>query len=421
MCRYSLILLICACCITAASPLNSVQASAPATAAFSQQQTDRETHEVQVRETLFSISRKYNVSVQDLRDWNELESDALRPGTVIYVAPPTGDERETTPRAVTRDREESGVVRHTVQQGETLFSISRQYEVNVQQITEWNRLASTALRIGQELIVGREFEEEAEDTPPATDPVTEEEVEQQETERLELERTGPAYSFYTVRSGDTLTRIANAHGLSVQELREMNDLSSDMLSIGQELIVGREQSGASVAGLEVESTAQGRFYTYEVTRSDTIEELLKTHQMDEIDFMALNPGLEPSDVRSGQRLVMLAPPTVSHSNPYRKRDAGAGNGNDTLVAATVYSEDERGQTTTSGDLYSPNALTAAHPSNSLGSVVYVENPETGTGMFVLINDRTTDSRLKLSRKAFELLGLNRSGSPQVVIDTRLDS
>ncbi len=392
-------------------------------------ENDRKTHEVQVRETLFSISRKYDVGVQDLRDWNDLDSDALRPGTVIYVAPPSERQPDTTPSEPETEPapevtpvadDESEQIIHTVEQGETLFSISRKYEVNVQQITEWNQLESTALRIGQELIVGRKDSAE-ESAPPATEPLAEEEAEQQEVERLELERTGPAYTFYTVRSGDTLTGIARAHGLSLQELRAMNDLRSDVLSIGQELVVGREQTAASVTGLEVESTAQGRFYTYEVSRNDSIEQLLEAHQMDATDFMALNPGLEPSDVRPGQRLVMLAPPTVSHPNPYRRTRTTAAAGNGEAIAATVYSDEERGRTTTSGDLYSPNSLTAAHPSISLGSVVYVENPESGTGVFVLINDRTTDTRLKLSRKAFEMLGLKDSAIPQVTIDSRLDS
>ncbi len=393
---------------------------------------DRKTHEVEPRETLFSISRQYGVTVQQLRDWNDLSSDALSPGIVLYVEPaPAAPSRPEPPREQTRPQQPSPETperasqrqpeprstdrTHTVAQGETMFSIARQYEITVQDLAEWNALESSALRIGQELIVGRA---EVDADQPAERPITA--AEPEEIERLSLERDGPSITYHTVQRGETLSAISRQYGVTVPELRSMNSLRSDVLSIGQELIVGRGASSAGVTGLSVESTAQGRFYSYDVQRNDRIATLLENHQMDESDFRALNPGLRPSDVRAGQSIVLLAPPTVSHRNPYRKAPAQGAAGNDDTMSVTVYSSSERGQTTTSGELYNPNQLTAAHPSLSLGSVVHVKNPENGRGIFVLINDRTTDNRLKLSAKAFNTLQLGDSGSPQVVVDSRID-
>ncbi|MCH8556883.1 MAG: LysM peptidoglycan-binding domain-containing protein [Balneolia bacterium] len=395
------------------------------------QTTDRKTHEVAVRETLFSISRQYGVSVQDLRDWNNLTSDALSPGTVLYVEPeqtPSRPEREQPgerprpqqpspePQPEREQQRPSEQRMHTVAQGETMFSIARQYNITVQDLAEWNELESSALRIGQRLIVGRGGQAAADQ--PAEQPITA--TAPQETERLSLRRDGPAYTYHTVQRGETLSGISRIYGITVSDIRSMNNLQSDVLSIGQELIVGREASSSGVTGLMVESTAQGRFYSYEVQRNDRIATILENHQMDEADFRALNPGMRPSDVRPGQSIVLLAPPTVSHRNPYRRASASQATGTNDAMSVTVYSSNERGQTTTSGELYNPNQLTAAHPSLALGSVVHVQNPENGRGIFVLINDRTTDNRLKLSAKAFNALQLGESSSPQVVVDSRLD-
>ena len=74
------------------------------------------------------------------------------------------------------------------------------------------------------------------------------------------------------------------------------------------------------------------------------------------------------------------------------------------MQVTHYPADRHRKTTTSGDLYNPQALTAAHPNMALGSVAYIENPENGRGIFVHINDRTPDNRLVLSDAAFRALG-----------------
>jgi LysM repeat protein len=460
---------------------------------------DRKTHEVEERQTLFAIAREYGVSVQELRDWNALSSDALSPGMSLYVEPPLEEtdaeeaetrtapepvqpqpepavipepEPETTAEseaqepvrtgeaavsdtarpvaeAIVPDTAEPAATRdvraeepartderpappaaasasgaaprtHTVAQGETLFSIARRYGVTVQQIADWNQLQDNTLSIGQQLIIGFE-DEQTERQSEREKPSAEQRADRaDDSGRLRLERDGPAFTYYTVRRGDTLSGIARAHGISLAELREFNNLRGDIISIGQELIVGRETGGMAVTGLSVESTAQGRFYTHEMSSGERIERLLEKHQMDETDFLALNPGMTPSDVRAGQQIVLLAPPTVSHRNPYRVNSGKQrGQNGEETMGATMYASDARGQTTTSGDLYNPNQLTAAHPTIALGSVVHVRNPHNGKGIFVVVNDRTTDSRIRLSQKAFNLLGLSGS-SPQVLVDTRLD-
>jgi len=146
--------------------------------------------------------------------------------------------------------------------------------------------------------------------------------------------------------------------------------------------------------------------------------------MDEVDFRALNGGLSPSDVRAGMKVVLLAPPTVRHSNPYLVHTAShtqsSTSEDSPYTGVTVYSDSERGRTTTSGDLYNPNHLTAAHQSLPLGSVVHIVNPENEAGIFVLINDRITNRSIKLSRRAHEVLGLNQAREPRVVINTSVN-
>ena len=98
---------------------------------------------------------------------------------------------------------------YIVKSGDTLWSISRNYGMTVDELKRLNNLTSNSLSIGQIL----KLKESS--TPPTTG----------ET--------------YTVKSGDTLYGIANRYGLTVDELKSMNNLTSNTLSIGQVLKVNK--------------------------------------------------------------------------------------------------------------------------------------------------------------------------------------
>jgi LysM repeat protein len=110
-------------------------------------------HKVQPKETLFSISRMYGVSVDDIKTWNNLKDNSLSVGQDILIkkgassaSPPTTT-TSTTPAATT------GKMTHTVAAGETLYSIARTYNVSVDQIKQWNNLTSNEVKISQTLFV----------------------------------------------------------------------------------------------------------------------------------------------------------------------------------------------------------------------------------------------------------------------------
>lgn len=107
-------------------------------------------HSVKPSETLFSISRQYNVKVDDLKRWNNLTDNRISVGQKLIVKSITSD----TPVLVednqmtTKDRK-----MHVVEQSQTLYSISRMYGVSSDQLKEWNHLESNALEIGLVLVV----------------------------------------------------------------------------------------------------------------------------------------------------------------------------------------------------------------------------------------------------------------------------
>jgi LysM repeat protein len=119
-------------------------------------------HVVQPSETLFSISKKYKVSVEDIKKWNGLPNNEIFIGQelVVYKEGPGAayqgalSESEKTEKPVVVFDERRGELTHKVSPGETLFSISRKYEVSVDDIKKWNALLSNEISIDQILVVG---------------------------------------------------------------------------------------------------------------------------------------------------------------------------------------------------------------------------------------------------------------------------
>jgi LysM repeat protein len=109
-------------------------------------------HVVKAGETLFSISGKYNVSVDNIKKWNSLRSNNLSVGNrlTIYL----NEEAAAEINAQKNIRENNAKKIHIVNSGETLYSIASRYSISSGDIVEWNRLGNNSIYVGQELVVG---------------------------------------------------------------------------------------------------------------------------------------------------------------------------------------------------------------------------------------------------------------------------
>lgn len=298
---------------------------------------------------------------------------------------------------------------YQVKQGDTLYGISKKLNVTIAELKQWNELAGNEIKLGQELVYFIPQQEDAQVTPPK---------EEENSNPLVNQSSDTQNVFYIVKSGDTLYQIARDHNMTVDQLRELNNISGSNLSIGQRLAVKKKVSAApSVSKFSEESSPQGVFSIYEVQRGERLSDLLSKFKMTEKEFQFLNPELQPNLLAQGQEVTVLLPPSRKYQNPYLQKanlqDLGQ-------VNVMRYDESEVGETTTNGELYDPELLTAAHSNITLGSIIFVENIQTGNGVYVRINDRITGSGLKLSENAFSTLRLGQSTQPVVTIYTEMN-
>ena len=156
--------------------------------------TPETTYTVQKGDSLYSIAKKYNTTVDKLKELNNLTTNILSIGQVLKLPVETTEE----------EIKEENTITYTVQKGDSLYSIAKEYNTTIDQIKEINNLESNLLSIGQVLKLPVE---------------------------TSLETT------YTVQKGDSLYSIAKKYNTTVDKLKELNNLTSNLLSIGQILIV----------------------------------------------------------------------------------------------------------------------------------------------------------------------------------------
>jgi LysM repeat protein len=119
-------------------------------------------HKVAPKETLFSISRLYNVTVDELKAWNNLKDNGLSTGQELIV-------KKRANQGLTagkEDNKKSSPGKHTVEAGETLFFVAKKYGVTVTQLKDWNKMQGNEVTKGDVLIVVQPADEVAAITKP---------------------------------------------------------------------------------------------------------------------------------------------------------------------------------------------------------------------------------------------------------------
>jgi len=265
-------------------------------------------------DSLWSIARKFGVTVEALRDANNLTTDVLSVGQVLRIPGSNEDNGNVPP---------SGNVTYNVQRGDSLWSIASRYGISVNDLRQANNLTSDTLSVGQVLII-----------PGVSDG------------NEGNNGMGPSTT-YTVVRGDSLWSIANRFGVTVQQIRDANNLTTDVLSVGQVLTI----PGVS----DNEDENNGAVFYYTVERGDSLWSIARRFGITAQEIRDAN-NLTSDTLSVGQSLII---PGISSDE-----DLEDNNGNETVPNTyTVQSGDSLWSIAnrfgiTVNDLKTANSLTS---------------------------------------------------------------
>jgi len=179
---------------------------------------ENEIYSVQAGDSLYSIANKFNTTVDELKTLNNLKSNILNIGQLLKI--PSGVSIPNT---------------YTVQSGDSLYSISNKFGTTVDELKSLNNLTSNILNIGQVLKI-----------PTATDEPKQE----------------PTVIQYQVVSGDSLYKIANKYNTTVDAIKNLNNLNNNLLSIGKILSIPTTQ--------DIEDVPEENYFNYNVVSGDSL-------------------------------------------------------------------------------------------------------------------------------------------------------
>lgn len=197
------------------------------------------TYKVMSGDTLYGIAKKLDTTILELKKINNLTNDSISIGQILKVPLKTIDFGDTE--------------LYQVKKGDTLYSIANKYGITLKELKTINNLTNDNLAIGQLLNV---------------------------PSGLNLVNT------YTVSPGDTLYSIAKKFGTDINSIKEKNNLTSNMLKIGQKLIIPFVEN-----------------MTYVVKAGDTLYGIAKKFNITVDDLKKLNNLVD--DVLSIGKILIL--------------------------------------------------------------------------------------------------------------------
>ena len=214
-----------------------------------------QTYTVQSGDTLYGISKQFGVSVDELKRINNLTSNTITKGEILKI-----------PSTVT-------TIDYVVKKGDSLYSIANKNNITVDELKKINNLTSNMLSIGQVL-------------------------------KLPTQDKGEEMAMYTVQKGDSLYSIAKKFGITVDEIKSLNNLTSNNLAIGEQLMI-KSSTGDGPINPEEECIGTGyvepQYIMYTVQRGDSLYTIARRYNTSVDNIKALN-NLTNNNLTIGEQL-----------------------------------------------------------------------------------------------------------------------
>lgn len=348
------------------------KAETSAEEATSQKQQQPKTHTVQKGETLFSISRKYDASVKEIKKWNNLKTNSISVGQKLKVAASSSATTKTQPE----QNNTTGTKKHTVQKGHTLFSISQKYGVSVNELKKWNDIDNASeLAVGDNIIVSKP---DKKDTGNKTKTDNAEPAKTEKTKKHKIEK------------GQTLFAISQKYNITIDQIKKWNNINDvNDLAIGDYVYIEKPGNWEE---LKEEYTSQNN------------NKPGKDKPSDNVDIVNAKDKPDKQDVKK--------PPQEFH---YTNADVKDKNINEKVV------EEGLAEAISEADQYEKDMYLALHPTAPKSTIMRVKNTETEESIFVRVIGKleTPESNnktiVKLSEKSIERLNGNKQNPFKVEI------
>ena len=261
-----------------------------------------DTYTVKAGDSLWGISQTYGTTVNNLKQINNLSSNVIYVGQVLKLKQQSNSTSNQTPQSTTDT--------YTVQSGDTLWGIANTHDTTVNNLKQINDLTSDTIYVGQVLKLKQRSTTQQESSQPSQ---------------------SNSSDFYTVKAGDSLWKIAMGNDLTVSHLKQMNNLTTNTIYVGQQLRIkeGQTNSQASQSNSQTNQSSQNAG-TYTVKAGDTLWGIANDHDTT-VNALKQNNHLSSDTIYVGQVLSLgQTASTGSHSQSTASTQSSTSDGTYTV-------------------------------------------------------------------------------------------
>ena len=245
-------------------------------------------YKVKKGDTISEIAERYHISAVGLKKWNNLNGNKIVSGQTLKIY-----SNGTTPSLVESTTSPSGNVNyHKIKSGETIGSIAEEYKVSASSIREWNSLTSDKIIAGTTLKIYSL-------SSPKVDS-------KKDSHKSELTSESITHQ---IQSGETIIAISESYGVSVDDIKRWNNLSSSKIVAGKTLIIYSNGNGHKNPVTTVtEKTSKSS--THKVTKGETLGVIAEKYHVSIASIQKLNK-INGNKIIVGQELKIPESSSVS--------------------------------------------------------------------------------------------------------------
>ena len=251
-------------------------------------------YKVRKGDSLSEIAERYHVSISELKKWNGLNSNKINTGQTLKVY----TNETTTALVESTSSPKSNVSYHKIKQGETIGGIAEMYKVSASSIREWNNIS------GNKIIAGTTLKIYSDASPNI--------VSNNVSQKTEL--TSESIN-HQIQSGETIIAISEMYGVSVEDIKRWNNLSSSKIVAGKTLIIYSNGNGNNhkISNTTV-SKNTGNTTTHKVKKGETLGGIAEKYKVSFSSIQQLN-NINGNKIIAGQELKIPNPTGTTSQKP----------------------------------------------------------------------------------------------------------
>jgi len=239
-------------------------------------------HKIRRGETLGLIAAKYGVSVNQLRDWNNISGNKIMSGKNLRIYPDGNTSYVTVNETKNTVTTKNNIYKYKVKRGDNLSEISEKFGVTVQQVKKWNNISGDNIAAGKTLKIYNSTKSSS-----YGDNTT---------------KNSSNVNYYKIKPGDSIGSIAEKYGVKVSDIRNWNNISGNKILSGSTLKIYSDANVNDIPDETIKTTKNVKSTdTYTVKSGDSLYSIASKNNTTVAKLKSLN-NLTTNNIKAGQKI-----------------------------------------------------------------------------------------------------------------------